>query len=308
MYFTEEGIEMINTIIVSVVVCTYNRAHLLRNCLQSLCDQPTGTNGFEIIIVDNNSTDDTKYVITSFIKSRLNIRFVEEYRQGLSYARNRGWKEARGTYVAYIDDDSIAGRDWMKEILLFIKRHPGIRVFGGPYDRFSLTPIPVWLPENYYTLNLGNKIRALNLKSEWLSGSNMIFEKSVFEKYGGFKKNFGMRGNKILYGEETELLFRLKQYGEIVYYVPKIRVNHFVAEHKLHLWWMLKNDYWRSYSSALYKKPKFNFFRGIAALCASVLLVPTYFIDLTKGVLKRRIYFSLSNIFFALGQISASLK
>lgn len=296
------------SLLVSVVVCTYNRAQLLENCLQSLDKQSIDRKTYEVIVVDNNSTDDTQSVVKKTIRHHPNIRLVTERRQGLSFARNRGWKEARGRYVAYIDDDALAEPHWIEQIICFISNYPMVSVFGGPYSRFSIAPFPDWLPENYYTLNWGNKIKVLNLKNEWISGSNMVFHKSILEKYGGFKTDLGMKSNIILYGEETELLFRLKQHGEIVYYVPKILVNHFVAEHKLHLWWMLKNDYWRSFSSALYKKPKFNFLRGIAALCASVLLVPIYFIDLTKGVLKRRIYFSLSNIFFALGQISASLK
>jgi len=294
-------------ILVSVVVCTYNRASLLKNCLRSLEKQTADIKLYEIIAVDNNSTDNTKEIIKDFIKNRTNVRTIVEKIQGRSQARNRGWNDAKGKYVAYIDDDAIAESDWIKQIILFVNKNPKINVFGGPYSRFSLKPIPTWIPDNYFILNLGNKIKILNSENEWLSGSNMILSRSVFNRYGGFNTKFGGKGDKIIYGEETELLARLKKNEEPVFYVPSIRIKHLVADNKQSLWWLLKSDFLHSFSTCLIKKPKLNFFRSLLSFILALLLIPIYLVDLKKGVIKRRLYYGLSNIFLSLGQMIESI-
>ena len=147
----------------------------------------------------------------------------------------------------------------------------------------------------------------LNLKNQWISGSNMIFNRMLFYKYGGFKINLGMQGSKILYGEETEFLLRLKKMGESAYYVPKVRIRHLVAEYKLDLWWLLKDNYWRSFSFTLLKKSRLSFAKGILSLILSLFLFPIYIINTKKEVFKRRLYYGLSNIFLSLGQIVGSI-
>ncbi len=294
-------------LLISVIVCTYNRSSSLKGCLQSLKKQTANKSIYEVIVVDNNSSDNTEEIIKYFTKSRLTIRLVKEKNQGLSFARNRGWKDAKGIYVAYIDDDAIAESEWVEQIAHFLKTHPQVGVFGGPYDRFSPNPLPAWLPENYGTLNLGNKRKLLNTKDDWLSGSNIIFKKAILEQYSGFKTNLGMKGDKILYGEETELLIRLKKMEEAVYYVPNIRVKHLVAERKLSLWWLLKSDYFRNFSISLMNNDRLDLLRGLFYLIKSLFQLPFYLLMLTKDPWKRKLYFGLSNISGSLGRISGSM-
>jgi len=292
-------------ILISVVVCTYNRAFLLENCLRSLEKQTADKKKYEVIVVNNNSTDNTLKFVQDFIKNRYNFRLITEKRQGLSYARNRGWKEAKGKYVAYIDDDAVAEPNWIEQIMIAIKKHPKISVFGGPYKRFFNEPIPYWFPENWGNLNLGSKEKIL--KQEWLSGSNIIFNKSILKKYGGFKTNLGMKGKKLLYGEETELLARFKKAGEPIYYVPTILVNHLVADYKLNFWWMLKSDYWRTFSYSLLNKNELDLFRGLYYLIASLFGFPAHLFNNFKYPFKRRLYYGLSQVFSALGRIMGAL-
>ena len=295
------------SVLASVIVCTYNRAQLLKNCLLSLDKQSIDNKHYEVIVVDNNSTDDTQNVVKRFARNRPNTKLVTEKKQGLSYTRNRGWKEAKGRYVAYIDDDALAEPDWIEQIVNFLKTHPKINVFGGRYNRFFLNPFPGWLPENYGTLNLGNKIKILNQKDEWLSGSNIIFNKSILEKYGGFVTNLGMKGDKILYGEETELLVRLKKDGKSIYYVPAILVKHLVGDYKLHFWWILKGDYYRNFSISLMNKDRLDLLRGLFYFAKSLFLFPFYLLRVTNDPWKRKVYFGLSNILGSLGRIFGSL-
>ncbi len=79
---------------ISVVVCTFNRANMLATILQSLCEQSIETSEYEVVVVDNNSTDDTREVVDEFHRCFSNIRYCSESKQGLSHARNRGWREA----------------------------------------------------------------------------------------------------------------------------------------------------------------------------------------------------------------------
>ena len=90
---------------ISVVVCTFNRAQLAATAIESLCEQTADKSQYEVIVVDNNSQDNTREVTEDFCSRYPNLRYCLEEEQGLSHARNRGWRESRGVYVAYVDDD-----------------------------------------------------------------------------------------------------------------------------------------------------------------------------------------------------------
>ena len=116
---------------ISVAVCTYNRADVLPKCLESLINQTTDKELFEVLIIDNNSTDDTKRIALDFCGKNTNFKYIFEEKQGLSHARNRAIDEAKGTYIAYIDDDAIADKEWVKNILDAIKTDSSMVAFGG---------------------------------------------------------------------------------------------------------------------------------------------------------------------------------
>ncbi|MFH1754161.1 MAG: glycosyltransferase family A protein, partial [Candidatus Latescibacterota bacterium] len=101
----------------SVIVCTYNRSPLLVSCLDSLVNQTLPVTNFEIVLVNNNSTDDTQAIAERYAGGHGNIRVINELKQGLSHARNRGWQEAKGKYVAYIDDDAKTLSDWAGRVV-----------------------------------------------------------------------------------------------------------------------------------------------------------------------------------------------
>ena len=123
-------------LIASIIVCTHNRADILEMCLNSLEKQVSGDISYEVIIIDNNSNDCTHETCKPFLQRNPNYRYVFEPNIGLSHARNRGYKEAVGKYVAYIDDDAIAYPDWLQQMIAFIERNPEAAAFGGPYERY----------------------------------------------------------------------------------------------------------------------------------------------------------------------------
>lgn len=224
----------------SVVIATFNRAELLSNCLRSLQEQILFPEAFEIIVVDNNSTDDTQKMAGSFSKHFPNYAVLGEERQGLSHARNRGWRVAKSEYVAFIDDDAKVPPDWLEKVIAVIDEyHPD--VLGGPIYPYYTTEKPAWFKDEY-------EIRMHQDHSGWMekgfiSGSNMIFKRAVLEELGGFDVRYGMRGGQIAYGEDTEMIKRARERGKKIYYSVEIAVQHHVPPHKMDIIYALTAAY-----------------------------------------------------------------
>lgn len=226
---------------ISIVVCTYNRSALLADLLHTLGEQTLPPADYEIIVVDNNSTDDTHAVVAGLQKRIRNIRYCLESRQGLSHARNHGWQTARGTYVAYMDDDCKAPPHWAAAAQT-IAEQVAPAVFGGPHFAFYNTPKPRWFKDSYESHTHGDAARPLT-PNEYLNGMNIVFRKSVLRQIGGFKPELGMSGNKIAYGEETDLVQRIHTTlpDECVYYDPDLFVYHLVRADKMTLRWIIRH-------------------------------------------------------------------
>ena len=288
----------------SIVVSTKDRMQILTRCLDSLVKQTVDIKDVEVIVVNNNSSDGTVRLVHQYIGKFTNWRLVTETQLGLSYARNRGWKESRASYVAYIDDDAIAEKDWVNQIIAFINRSPEIGVFGGPYTSYTISPRANWLPKEYGTHSLGSKIREVDIGKEWISGTNMVFKKKLLKKFGGFDKKLGMKGKKISYGEEANLLLRMYLAGISVYYCPKIKVKHLIPDYKNNLIWQLKNQFAIGYSWYPTHIKKANFPVSIYTLLRSVKNTFSYLVDSTRIPLKKRVYLSLSGFIQEIGVFS----
>src|SRR5690349_21431211 len=105
------------TIRISAIIPTYNRADYLGNAIQSLIEQTLPIEQYEILVIDNCSTDRTRQIVCEDFAHVPNLRYIYEPVLGLSQARNTGWQQARGDYVAYLDDDAIASSQWLEKIL-----------------------------------------------------------------------------------------------------------------------------------------------------------------------------------------------
>lgn len=221
--------------IISVIVCTYNRVSLLDGALESVCAQTINSALFEIIVVDNKSTDSTKSLVEHYCANHQNIRYVLEENQGLSYARNRGLLESRGQYVAYIDDDCKVPSKWLS-IANAIIENVTPTVFGGPFFAFYNTPKPIWFRDAYGSHNPFPEAKKLiGNECEKIFGGNMFFQRSLLLKVGGFDTDLGMTGKKIAYGEETALIIKIAEEvpGQIFYFDPALYVYHLVRPEKM---------------------------------------------------------------------------
>ena len=229
---------------ISVVVCTYNRAEMLGRVLQSLIEQTLDKRQYEIVVINNASTDSSARVVRDFRDKHpdCSIVLAREDRQGLGYARNAGLHLARGRYVAFIDDDAVAGAKWLDLVLdCFERMVPTPLAVGGPIAPLYDAPRPKWFKDDYEIRTWGKEPRFLK-KGESFSGSNMIFRKEILEEYGGFDLTVGMKGPLLSVGEETHLFEKIWKgdNNPILYYRPDLWVFHAVPAYKMTISYPLK--------------------------------------------------------------------
>lgn len=234
------------TPLISVVVCTYNRANLLPSCLQSLAEQTLDKSLYEVIVVNNNSTDNTQEIAEGFVRRHSNFRLVNEPVQGLSHARNRGYSEAKGEYVAYIDDDAKATSEWCERILNAFKTVSPLPVaVGGQIHPWYETAPPAWFTDDFEIRTWGNEKGFLKPpRAQYgFSGSNMAFPKDVLQAYGGFSLDYGIVGGKLRMGEDAELFTRIYNKEPWFWYDPSIKVFHWVPKRNMRVFYR----FWRAY-------------------------------------------------------------
>jgi glycosyltransferase involved in cell wall biosynthesis len=234
---------------VTIILCTYNRCHLLAKALESLSVQTLPPDEWEVLIVDNNSTDLTRAVSEDFCRRYpSSFRYLFEAQQGKSYALNAGIREARGAILAFVDDDVIVDSMWLQNLTEAMDNEPWQGAGGCILPQLDFSP-PPWLAiEERYALaplamfQLGNDAREL---TEPPFGTNMAFRKEMFEKYGSFRTDLGPRPGCEIRSEDTEFGARLLAAGERLRYEPSARVYHGVPAHRLKkayflAWWFDK--------------------------------------------------------------------
>jgi glycosyltransferase involved in cell wall biosynthesis len=218
---------------ISVVLCTYNRAQSLKRTLESLAgvarpaDMP-----WELVVVDNNSHDETKAVVEEFSQtSGIHTRYVFEGHQGLSFARNAGIAEARGDIVAFTDDDVAVDSQWLGALRNAFDETDCVGVGGRVLPVWSCAR-PRWLEEDSrYPLMTGVIVR-FDLGSERSRlttppfGANMSFRRAAFDKYGLFRTDLGRTGTQLTGGEDTEFGRRLLRGNETLVYDPRAIIYH----------------------------------------------------------------------------------
>ena len=231
-------------LLLSVIICTYNRAERLADCLESIVKQQTSSDKYEVIIVDNNSTDNTKEIVSRFSNKVPDLRYVFEATQGLSYARNRGAGEAKAAYLVYLDDDAIAPPEYLANVSRLIKEYAP-DIFGGPVYPYYTTPKPRWFKDEYEIRKYADKSGFSAIAA--VSGGNFIIKKTLLEKLGGFDVNLGMIGNKVGLGEERKVLEQYRAStppsGQKVYYALECYVTHNVPPEKMTLRYIMKRAY-----------------------------------------------------------------
>jgi hypothetical protein len=262
---------------ITIIICTRNRASMLRCALQSLvvCAKPGDAISCEVLVVDNGSNDDTRFIVDEF-RTSLPLRTVREEKLGLSNARNRGVQEARGIWTLWIDDDVTVDSQWLRAYADAITRYPDAAVLGGPIIiQFEENP-PAWLSEGVewaqdaYAGRSSTKFRGMvNEREGTPYGANFGLRTTV-AKSTPFDPKLGRHPLRPMTGgEETKVIRTILLSGK-GYWVPDARVVHHIDRSRQ------TTEYLRSYyaNSGLqmsYKWKSQPFRNRLKSLCGAVV-------------------------------------
>ncbi len=226
--------------IFSILIPTHNRAEVLEKTLTSLFKQRAPADEFvEVIVVANACTDRTLDVCEEMRSdSQFDFKVIQEPLPGLSIARNRAVKEARGSVLIFIDDDVSLEADWLGSTIATYYQTPADMVGGRVNLWWHEVSQPDWLDERHFSLlsrlDLGNERHQVNSPSAAI-GANFSFRRKVFDCIGGFRTDLGRSGKKLLSAEETEFLRVALEKGFCMYYSPTAALKHWVAKSRISL-------------------------------------------------------------------------
>ena len=233
----------------SLVIATYNRAESLITALQSVVEQSAPKEEWECVVVNNNSTDATEERFKSFAETHpdVRLRMVNEARQGLSYACNRGIGESEGEYIAIIDDDERIAPDFISSYINLFDSTPDAVAAGGPIVAEYPTGKPRWMScfterPIANTMYFGDKV-CLFPAGRIPGGGNMALRRSAVRRYGVFDTSLGYVGEQLIGGEECDLFERLQIAEAKYYYVPGAVMYHIITKEKLTLDYLSRLSY-----------------------------------------------------------------
>jgi glycosyltransferase involved in cell wall biosynthesis len=242
--------------LISVILCTRNRADLFEKAMASVVRQDFPKADYEIVVVDNGSTDRTPEIARHF-QRLAPVRYVLENRIGLCVARNTGWQNATGRYISFFDDDAIAGSGWLRAIWDAFERVPkSVGVIGGCVHPIWQGTRPPWLPDeiacSLTIVDWGPSEKIIqDIGREWLAGANMAIPKAVLLEIGGFHPWLDRVGNNLLSSGDVFLQKEVMRRGYQCLYVPSIAIQHLVPPSRLNQKWFMRRFYWQGVSDAV---------------------------------------------------------
>jgi len=212
-----------NEDMISVIIATHNRSDKLPALLKSIQQLESDRDlAYEIIIVDNNSSDDTHQVVRTYSNnSSFHIKYIFERLQGNNYARNRALAEAKGGILAFTDDDCIVDPKWLRQIARKFALEPHLACLGGRVELYDKNDRAITIR----TWDDEIEVKSAEQLYRLIIGCNMAIRRNVFDEIGSFDPAFGP-GSKIGSGGDSEFLYRAYKKGLIIKYYPDIIVYH----------------------------------------------------------------------------------
>jgi glycosyltransferase involved in cell wall biosynthesis len=248
----------------SVCICTYNRAARLAETLGVLQEMELAPDcDVEIVVVDNNSTDDTRSVVeTARRRGPIRIVYLHEPRQGKSFALNAALTRVQSDVLALTDDDVVPARDWLSRIVRHFRERDGSFVFGKVLPRWGVTPPPelltprgrdIWGPLALVDYGDEPVIYVASSTAQPLPiGANLAFARNVLVNIGGWRTDLGKVNNTLISGEDYEIFMRLRRnrlYAGL--YDPELTVRHYVPAERLTRHYFRRWFYWHGKTEAL---------------------------------------------------------
>lgn len=236
---------------VSVILCTYNRCRSLATALESVAlSQIPETVSWEVLVIDNNSKDETREVVEEFSRRHPGrFRYLFQPQPGKSNALNSGIREASGEILAFMDDDVTVEPEWLQNLTSVLRHQEWAGVGGRILPERNFTP-PTWLSlRDKYALaplavfDIGTQAGEMY---EAPFGTNMAFRRDVFSRYGGFRTDLGPKpGAGVQHNEDSDFGSRLLAAGERFWYEPSAVVYHSMPAERLRkahflAWWIDK--------------------------------------------------------------------
>jgi glucosyl-dolichyl phosphate glucuronosyltransferase len=242
----------------TVLVCTYNRADLLAETLDSLRISETGGLRWNVVVVDNNSTDYTKDVVTSRIADYpVPLAYLFEPQQGKSHALNTGLRATDARIVAFTDDDVRVSRHWLAASCRRLLDDATVDYTGGPVRPIWEQPRPAWLDATrsdlwgtLAILDYGPEPFIFEERCRVPLGANMAVRRSLIDRIGGFDPALGRNGTALLGQEQAEFFCRSRAAGARGLYVPDAWLQHHVPARRLTRAYFLRWWYWKGVSKA----------------------------------------------------------
>lgn len=226
---------------ISVVVCTRNRAVPLAQLLESMAAMRVPESLFwELLVVDNGSTDATAAVIASFA-GRLPIRYTHEGRPGLSNARNHGVAQARGRYICWTDDDTVVDGEWLAAYAAAFEAHPEAAIFGGVIYPQLQGPTPAWFaalvhrwPVNgiVASRDFGDQTVPLDLERDVLPWGANFAIRTAEQRQVRYDPNLGVSPTHRRSSEESQVIFEILRSGASGWWTPASKVLHLFPPHR----------------------------------------------------------------------------
>jgi glycosyltransferase involved in cell wall biosynthesis len=237
----------------TVIVCTYKRAANLPICLGQLaCQKGVESRDWEVLVVDNNSPDETPEVVAQLAKELpIKVRYTREPEQGLNYARNHGIRASNSTYYSYVDDDILVGEGWLSALFRAFEANDADAVGG----RIHLDPsvmLPKWIRPDAGMLgflghqDFGDEAFVMDGEVRYPYGGNMAFNRRVVDRIGYFDPRLGRKGegrkrSELFKGAETDYFHRMARAGGAhIVYEPDAIVYHRVMP------FQVRKDYFRT--------------------------------------------------------------
>lgn len=223
----------------TLALCTHNHRPRLERTLRALAQVQPPQSTWELLIVDNASTDGTAELLaeSGWRANRSNVRVVRESKLGLSHARNRAIREAAGEYVVFMDDDETPDPEWLRAFeRVMLAEQPD--ALGGRIEvLFEDGERPAWLHDELlgFLGKLDHGLPAGRLRDPGtpIFGGNFAFRRAIFERVGAFDTGLGRKGSANVGGEDTEIYRRMLAAGCSVWWVPQAVIHHRIQTGKL---------------------------------------------------------------------------
>ena len=225
---------------ISVIICCYNSAARLPETLRALALQQTVI-PWEVIVVDNNSTDNTGHIATENWQQyglSIPLHVVKEHQAGLVYARKKGYTTARYDLLLYCDDDNSLQYDYLQQAFDIMAQQPKTGLLGGQSIAVSSVALPWWFAQFEYAYAVGKQLPQSGLANErnYVTGAGVVIRRQLFDKLyaTGFEPILtGRKGNTIASGEDSEICLLAKILGYDLYYDERLFYEHHLAASRL---------------------------------------------------------------------------